>query len=220
MRRGFLVGLLHCGCSGQMRTLDDRVELEAPVKAVSLDAASGGHVILHGSDETGAIITRAQHYTGQKPITDAQIVSGVLILSAQCAEPQQPCAVDHEVWIPAGVSVDVQTAAGDVTLHRIRGDVAAHTGGGVVTASGLRGDQIVITSIGGPITVDAAIPPRRMALDSSDGDIVTTIPDDAYDIEAHAPTGEVQVSGVTEADQAERQLRVRAEDGNIRISGR
>ena len=119
--------------------------------------------------------------------------------------------VDFTIAVPAGASVSVRTASGDVTVTGVRGELRAEAVGGAIKAASL-GQVRMLRTLGGSIslenaessdvtvsTLGGAVTIRQLKARSADlrtvaGDLVVT-DSDAERVIAQSLSGRVEFSG-------------------------
>jgi hypothetical protein len=146
------------------------------------------------------------------------------------------CAVDFEIFVPAGtvVSVDtgtgdvnvrgtgaavnVTTGSGDIRLDRTGGASQAKTGTGDVTGAFLAGGTMSARTGSGDIDLTYATAPDQVKAKAGTGDIDVLVPRDAsaYRISTDTGTGSRKVN-VPTAPDSKRTISLDTGSGDIRI---
>jgi hypothetical protein len=80
------------------------------------------------------------------------------------------CREDYRIEVPAGVSVDVQTTAGEATARGVRGDLELRSSAGRVRAVDVRASEIFLRSSAGSVTAENVLA-RDLTVRSSAGGV-------------------------------------------------
>jgi hypothetical protein len=146
--------------------------------------------------------------------------SGLLRLSGHCSVLMSIyCSVDYTVAVPAGVSVNAASGAGDITASGLTTTkpLSLQSGAGDVDAFGISAPVVHLNAAAGDITARLTTPPRYLDASSGVGDIILTVPNVPYDVTASAGAGEVSDQGLRIDPSSPRRLEVTAGAGSITI---
>ncbi|MBI4478227.1 MAG: DUF4097 family beta strand repeat protein [Acidobacteria bacterium] len=142
--------------------------------------------------------------------------------------------VRYHVRAPKTVKLDVETTNGAIQLVGMRAEVQAETVNGGVTARDL-GGALKASTVNGPLQIALADVPADISLETTNGGIRLTLPENAKaDISANVTNGGISLSGLDQADVREKTRRrlearlngggpritLETTNGGIRISGR
>jgi len=140
-------------------------------------------------------------------------ISGIMIGAAY--------EVRYHVRAPRSASVDVTNTNGQVELTGLAGRVTAHTTNGGVKGDGLRG-AVEARSTNGQVAIDlGAIGSDRIALQTTNGGVVLTLPESAKaDLSATVTNGAISVGdfqGLDVAEKSRRRLEAKLNGGGTAI---
>jgi hypothetical protein len=172
-----------------------------PVRAVVIDADAGDVRLVRG---TGAIhVTATREYVFAKPHVTHVVEDGVLRLKSACGRAFVfDCDTHFRVEIPAGVSVNVETSAGDVD--------------GVALDSG----DVRIETKSGDIDLGFVDQPDRVDALTTAGDVALGVPGGTYAIDVHTDLGDSDVDGLVVDERARRSITIRTQVGDVRVGAR
>jgi hypothetical protein len=173
------------------QTEQTRDTFAAPVTRLVTDIDTGDiHVRPAPAGQKATTVDQTLHWSFNKPHVDKTVTGGTLSVSSSCPgmwafTGSNNCAVDLDVQVPDGASLE---------LHSSTGDVTATSAGGAVTVRSSTGDVKVVTK--GSETVDAR---------TSTGDVTVKGDGAGASISATSSTGDVGValSGVPDSVQAD-----------------
>jgi hypothetical protein len=192
-----------------------------------IEAGTGGEIIVSSRISEGL----------QSPSTSMQVLDGRLVLRSSCPSFGSIwCSVDRTVAVPPGIDVtvesddgrvavvgpvgdvDVSSNHGSVTIDGARGDLRVRTGQGSIRAISSTAGTVVARSGQGSISLTFTAPPNRVDVQSGQGSIDVTVPDDGteYVVDADAGLGRVEIGVPTDPD-AERTIVARSGLGSIRV---
>ena len=210
----------------------------------SFPAAGIGTIEVHNSADgsvevigtaTETIRVRAHIHDGLRKTNHSQRVEGDrLVLESSCPVLlSQHCSLSYEIEAPAGVSVEVHTDgghlsvsdidgnvdvsndAGGIELARIGGWVQAHSDAGGIDGVGLTSDVFTATSDAGSVRVDFDEPPQAVEARSDAGSVEVVVPrGNAYNVTADSDAGSTTVDVDTSA-AAERTVVATADAGSV-----
>lgn len=169
-----------------------------PVRAVVIEADAGNVELVRG---TGAIdVTETREYVFVKPRVTHAVVDGVLRLGSSCGGAFVfDCDTHFRVEIPAGVTVRVDTSAGDVDA------VALDSG------------DVRVETESGDIDLGFARQPDRVEALTTAGDVALVVPRATYAVDVHTDLGDSDVNGLVIDERAPRSIRARTQVGDVRV---
>jgi hypothetical protein len=200
---------------------------------------STGHVRIVG-DERGAgsdgTITVTTHVsTGLRKTGHSQRIDGDrLLLDATCPSFLSSfCEVVYTIDTPPGVDVlvraeigvavegidgdvDVSADQGSVELSRIGGTLRADSDQGSVRGSGLRSSDVEATTDQGGVALRFDAEPRRVVVDSDQGDVEVVVPtgDAFYRLDTDTDQGRV-VRDIRTDPLSDRSITATTDQGNV-----
>jgi hypothetical protein len=121
-------------------------------------------------------------------------------------------AVDYTVTAPAGITVDVRSVSGDISITGIRGEVRVESVSGDVTATGLA-REAVLKAVSGDVVVSASEVDGEVSANSVSGD-VTVKSFKARSVKAATVSGNVSMQ-TGACDRAS----VGSVSGNVELAG-
>ena len=89
-------------------------------------------------------------------------------------------------------NMEITTSGGDITIRRSDGTLTASTSGGDIVASGVKGDEVLLTSSGGNLDISDLSVTRRAELQSVGGDV--ELQHTSGSIDASTSSGDVKFS--------------------------
>ncbi|WP_405087127.1 DUF4097 family beta strand repeat-containing protein [Microbispora sp. NBC_01389] len=221
------------------KTEDQAQTYQRPVSWVELDL-DAGHIEVSAGEPGEVSVRRTLHWRSGKPTIREEWHGDTLRLLAQCPEDQHDCAADYTVRVPAGVPVQADTDAGDLTVRDLTGEVRLHTGAGEVTidntagklwvrsadgditANGLRGDTDVETA-SGHLDLRYVAVPGNVRGNTGAGNIWITVPhgtgsaaQDGYRVAAETRDGKREVT-VREDSASPQVITATTASGNITV---
>ncbi|WP_018349901.1 DUF4097 family beta strand repeat-containing protein [Longispora albida] len=117
---------------------------------IELDLFSGDITISSGTDgEVG--VDRDLQWKNEKPTYKEEWSGSTLRITSKCPGDPENCETNYTLKVPAGVTVNAKTGAGNVTVRGLSGDVAIDTGSGDITLDGLSGGKVGVKSGAGPV---------------------------------------------------------------------
>jgi hypothetical protein len=224
----FIVALAH-----EQRTLD-RSFPAAGIGTIEVHNGADGSVEVIGTD-TDTIRVRSEVHDGLRKTNHSERVEGDrLVLRSSCPVLlSQHCSVSYEIEAPAGVSIDVGTDgghlsvsdidgnvdvtndAGGIELARIGGLVQAHSDAGGIDAVDLRSDRLTASSDAGSVRVDFDEPPQAVVATSDAGAIEVVVPrGGTYNVTADSDAGSTNVD-VDTSSSAEQTIVATTDAGSV-----
>jgi hypothetical protein len=204
-----LLALLLSGC---IVAVDDAFCVAEPVSEIIIDVRNGNVVVSTGSDlcvevDVGGIsATEVGHHVENR----------ALYLDYDCTA----CGGDIAVTAPRGILIDIALGSGDLRLEGRGGDVFAAVGTGEITAVDLANGWTELATGAGSITATWTERPGLVSVAAAAGSIDITVPTGIYFLDLQADVGEIEVSGISESDDADAQIAAITRTGSIEIRGR
>jgi phage baseplate assembly protein gpV len=176
----------------------ERTELTFDLGAtpyLELDSFAGNVTVRATDGDTIRVIAtkRAsrQSYLDNINIDWDEMEDGLRIKTSHQGTRLGNVSVDFEITVPDGARLDLDTAAGNVTIQDVAGEIQAHSGAGNVTVLGASGSLRLDT---GADNVDYEGTPRAdCRFDTGAGNITLRLPSDV-DVEVVLDTGVGNVS--------------------------
>jgi hypothetical protein len=172
----------------------------AGVESIVVDLGAGGITLTGSAGNDVTVRTSLHSFFSREPVIQQSLTDGVLTITGSCPPPNMNCGVDEELTVPAGVPVTLRMSAGEIAATQL--DVPrfrASVGTGRVEASFVR-------------------PPDQVDIDTGTGQVVATLPDVGYRIDAETSTGTKDI-GLRQDSDAPRSLRVYTGTGNVTLGG-
>ena len=169
------------------------------VRSLVVDDESGGVSLT--SAPAGAQVVVVEHLTKGLTSPHREVVRGshgALHLKASCSGfPGPECDVRYVVAVPSGVSVLVNSGAGDISASGLitSASVQLSSGAGEVSVTRISAPQVQLSSGAGDVTAQFTRPAQRLVASSGAGDVHLTVPNFTYAV--HASTGAGVVSDAT-----------------------
>jgi hypothetical protein len=187
------------------------------VSRVVVSNDSGDVVVEAG---TSPRVVQDARWNVARPTVTQRPSGGVLTVRARCPRvPLNNCSVDLTIVVPAAVSVQASSGAGNVTTRNLTGDEALSSSAGDVTARNVSAGQFVATSDAGDVVAGLRTAPSLARLDSSAGDLALTVPTGRYRISAHSDSGDVSVRNLVNDPSSARSLVLHSSAGDITATG-
>ncbi|MCO4744309.1 MAG: hypothetical protein KC912_05935 [Proteobacteria bacterium] len=167
MYRLLPIAALAAGCViVSPETVDrDTLTLNEDYESVVIDLPAGDIAVAVG-DVTDIRIERIARYRGDDaPELRAEVVDGVVHLSADCRR----CSVDHLVVLPHSAPVATETGAGNLGFRHLSSPLLGTSGAGNIEVSGHTGDVDLRTQAGNVELGDVA---GELLIETSAGNII------------------------------------------------
>lgn len=145
------------------------------------------------------------------------------------------CSVAYSVQVPPGVSIEVNSKSGDVSVSDVTGDLRlssssgdidivnaagrlrAQTTSGNIRATGLRSAGLDAKATSGNITAEFSAPPGQVSVKTSSGNAEVAVPTTAkYSVHPETTSGNQEVT-VSSDLAADRRIDVRCTSGNLQV---
>jgi hypothetical protein len=125
------------------------------------------------------------------------------------------CRVDHVVTAPRELPVEIRVGSGDVLVEGVP-DVRVEVGHGSVRGTGITGHDVIVSTVGGDVTLELSRRPSRVEITTVGGDVELVVPGGPYHVEVSSGGGAVEVS-VPTAVEAEPTITVASDGGDVLI---
>jgi hypothetical protein len=187
------LGLTGCGALGQVGAGAHN----PPAKSYTVGGrvttvivrGGSGSIDVTGSSRGNVLVAQQATFTKTAPLTTHVVSGGTLTLSYTCPA-ELICGVSYQLQVPRGVTVQVSTGAGGVTLTSLSGPVTARAGAGLITAVDLRSPTASFTSNAGGVIATFSAVPASVHVVTDIGPITLTVPGTvAYRVDTHTLIG-------------------------------
>jgi DUF4097 and DUF4098 domain-containing protein YvlB len=122
-------------------------------------------------------------------------VSGTTLTVTYTCQAQVVCGVAYTLQVPRAVTVQVTTGTGEIRLAGLAGSVTAEADAGIISATGLTGASVSLTTNVGGISASFAAAPATVRAVAHIGAITLRLPGAAsYKVTANAHVGKAAVS--------------------------
>ena len=190
--------------------------IPAPVSALVVTSRVG-NVTVTGASGSTASVTEEITYTSQPPVTTRAVSGGTLTVGYGCPV-ELVCAVVYRIRLPRTAAVQVTANAGRIVLAGLAGQVTAKADTGLITATGLTGASVSLTTDVGAITADFAAAPVTITAVTRIGAITLRVPSAAsYMVIANASFGQATVR-IPQDPSAPHTIRATADVGAILVT--
>src|SRR6185312_5244776 len=117
----------------------------------------------------------------------------------------ESCRVDYTVTIPVRVAVDIEGAAGDITLNGPVGNATVKTTAARITGKGLGAGTFQATTTAGEVQLDFATAPTLVDVTSTAGSITLIVPGgEKYNVTVDTTIGAQDVTVDTDSSSPHR----------------
>lgn len=209
--------LTGCGLSSLVGpTNQDTATYEVTDKVTALRVEPGsGDAVITEYDGTAVRVTETLHWRTAKPEAEHVVEGGAVRLSYTCHDSVS-CSVDYKVQVPKGLTVDVDSGSGDVTLRSLTGPAKLVLGSGDVTGTGLTGKRLTAELGSGNLDLTYAAAPDEARLQAGSGDIVLRVPDGSYAVRTDMGSGDETVS-VKRDGAAPHKMTITSGSGDVKV---
>jgi hypothetical protein len=154
------------GTSYQLDSAVTTLRFNADAASVDLTAQQGAQAISVTEKTRGATTTK--EVTGTNAVLTSRCPQGLNF--------GESCRVDYSVTIPARVAVDIEGAAGDITLNGPVGNATVKTTAARITGKGLGAGTFQATTTAGEVQLAFATAPTSVEVKSTAGSITLIVP--------------------------------------------
>jgi hypothetical protein len=183
---------------------------------VEVDA---GDVRMIGEDTSSTEVHMVLTFGRSRPELLWYMDGDTLFLDGECPRIGS-CEISLDISLPADVTAEVETGAGDVEIEELTGSLDLETGAGDISGTGLTGGVFFADTGAGDVSLSCATAPELVDVDSGAGDIDLRVPADTYRIETDSGVGDVVITGLTLDEHADRVIKASTGAGDITIIGR
>jgi hypothetical protein len=153
-----------------------------------------GNVTVTGGSGSATSVTEQVTYSSTPPVTARTVSDGRLTLTYHC-RAQLICGVAYQVRMPRTAAVQVTAGAGAIRLAGLAGRVTARADVGPISATGLAGASVSLTTGVGGISAAFAVTPAMIQALTTIGAITLSVPDStSYRVSADARAGKATIS--------------------------
>jgi hypothetical protein len=166
--------------------------ISSPVSTIVVISHVGNVTVIGGG--SAMVVTQQVAYSSRPPVTSRTISGRTLTVTYTCPV-QVVCGVAYVIQVPRDVAVRATAGAGSIRLTGLGGSVTAKADVGYITATGLTGGLVNLTTdVGGISAAFAATPATVQALTRIGGITVRVPGSGAYQVSVHDHLGRVTVS--------------------------
>lgn len=174
---------------------------------LNLTAQDGAQAISVTEQVQGATTTKAA--TGTNAVLTSRCPEGIHFGNT--------CRVDYQVTVPARVTVDIEGAAGDITLTGPLTNATVNTSAARITGTGLGAGTIQATTNAGQVDLSFAAAPASVQVKTDAGKVTLTVPGtDKYNVTVNTTIGSQDVSVDKDPSSAHR-IEVTATIGAVTV---
>ncbi len=190
--------------------------ISSPVSALVVTSQVGNVTVTGGSGST-ATVTVHSTYSSKPPLTTRTVSGGALIVGYACPT-ELVCAVSYDIRVPRAATVQVTADAGRIVLSALAGQVIAKADAGLITATGLTGASVSLTTDVGAITADFTAAPASIRAVTRVGAITLRVPKTGtYTVNANASVGRATVR-IAQAPSAPHTITATTDVGAILVA--
>lgn len=133
---------------------------------------SGGSITIVGGSASSAVTVDMTVSRGLETPTHSETVEGdQLVLRNHCGWLLSSwCQVDYVLHVPSSVSVLAHSDGGNVTVSNVRGDLELASSGGDISARNVVASRVRLDSDGGDVTADG-LSARTIEASTNGGDV-------------------------------------------------
>jgi hypothetical protein len=202
---------------------------------VEIDLGAGDITLSPGSADQ-VVVDRRLRWKHTRPTTHEDWDGSTLRVSAVCPD-QDNCSVNYTLQVPANVTVQAHTAAGNLSIRDVTGalDLRNESGNvkvynpqaqvriqgtsGDITGSGLRSTDVQVQTNSGDITLGFNTSPNAAKATTQSGTVRITVPRagsgaDGYHVQAATNAGQRQVQ-VQEDSAGQHSIVASADAGDV-----
>lgn len=210
------------------------------IKALEIDAGSAGVAI--GAGAAGRVkLHSTLTWSVTRPKVIKSVQAGTLKILVVCDAEVAPygdfgCAADLDLQVPPEVSVRVQATSGQVVIRDIAGDIRIHGTSGAIKLDHLRGRVWAGTNSGsiqgralaspevdagvrsGSVDLSFVDPPQKVNVRTGSGGATVTVPRGThYRVDGWTGSGDREIDGALEDDDATGQISATTGSGSVRV---
>jgi hypothetical protein len=168
-------------------------QISSPVSTVVV-ISHAGNVTVSGGGGTGTSVTEQTAYSKTPPRT-TRVISGKTLTVTYTCPVELVCAVAYVVQVPRNAVVEASTGAGAIRLTGLAGNVTAQADVGFISAAGLSGASVSLTTGAGGINAAFAAVPSAVRAVARVGSVTLHVPATAsYKLSVHSDVGKATIS--------------------------
>lgn len=223
-----LVAFVLSGCWGSGVTLgskDVRQESFSFDEAVARVEAKTGSGDISVTEKRGAETIEVEaKVSGKTTIASAKVDDGTLKLASSCGEGSSlNCGgVSWTVTLPVisdARTYTLETGSGSIAVAGGHGAIEAQTGSGRIELTKTRGTNVTLKTGSGSIkgafeSIDG------LDAKTGSGDATIEVPKGDYDLVLKTGSGDETLEGISDQNDASRQLKVKTGSGDLKMIGR
>ncbi|PZG08825.1 DUF4097 family beta strand repeat-containing protein [Nonomuraea aridisoli] len=192
-------------------------EVTEKVGELRLESGAGDAEITETEGDTVRVVEHLRWRGDAKPETEHKVEGEALVVTYDCPSDWGACGVDYEIEVPKGLTADLTTGSGNLTLRGLTGELKLLVGSGDVDAAGLAGRSLSAESGAGDIELTYASAPDAVELVAGSGDIRLAVPDGAYDLKSEVGSGDTAVTVKTDTSSPHK-ISLQTGSGDVTVS--
>jgi len=190
-------------------------QISSPVSTVVVTSHVGDVTVVGGGSATS--VTQQVDYSSTPPVTSRTISGGTLTVTYTCPF-QLVCGVGYVIQVPRDVAVQANVGTGAIRLTGLAGSVTARTDVGLITATGLTGGSVSLTTGVGGISATFTASPAAIEALTRVGAITLRVPGVvSYNVSVDDRLGKATVS-VRQSPSAPHAITVVTDVGDVLIA--
>ncbi|MEP6649317.1 MAG: hypothetical protein ABJA74_05310 [Lapillicoccus sp.] len=183
------------------------MRFDADAAVINVTAQEGAQAISVAEQTRGA--TPTKQVNGTNAVLTAKCPQGVNFGDS--------CRVDYTVTVPARVTVDIQGAAGDITLTGPLATATVNTVAGRITGTGLGAGTFQVTTKAGAVDLTFAAAPTLVKVETEASQVTVAVPGaDKYNVTVNTTFGSQDVA-VDQDPSAAHRIDIRTKVGTVTV---
>jgi hypothetical protein len=205
------------------------LSLAAPKRTLLLLSHDADVEISTGTGKRIHIVRRA-HWVGSKPSHSVHVATGSserveladgcpggVRSAAALFSFHSACGVSYRISVPAGQTLVLSGAAGDVDLRDLSGNVTALVRSGDVDASGMRATNVHLTSQSGDVAASFLQAPVSLDSGSDSGDVSLRVPAGGYRLKVTTESGDRSIEGIANDPASTHAIAAATSSGDVSV---
>ena len=206
-----------CGESGRAEHTETRTyEVTDVVDAIRVNSG-GGQIDVVAGEGRGVRVTEVLRYRAHKPAPAHTLRGAELRFTSGCETVADDCAVNYRIEVPATVAAHADSGGGAIGATALAGSIDVTSGGGKVHGSGITSASFVARTGGGPVEVQFAASPEKVAVESGGGDVTLRLSNEEYAVSASAFGGRSTID-VPVDNTSRRKINLNSGGGDIIVA--
>jgi hypothetical protein len=198
------------------RRLTTVYRVSGAVSSVVVTSHVGDVTVIGGSAGSAVSVTQEAEYSSRPPVTGRTVSGGTLTVTYTCSV-QAVCGVAYIVRVPRDVTVQATADAGTIRLTGLGGPVTANVKVGSISATGLTGSIVSLTTDVGSISAAFAGTPATIQAVTRVGAITLRVPGSvSYKVSVTDHLGKATVS-IPQSASSPHAITVTADVGAVLI---